>query len=296
MEQQTQPTEQAPVEQTPSFQPPQKTRMNPLYYLIPGSIILAGIIVAGALMLTKSNGSSVQTAVRPPQQYLEKNMKPIASTDHILGSASAPVTIVEYSDTECPYCKQYHPTLQTIFDTYGATGQVAWVYRPFPLYKGNPPLHSKAGKEAEAMECVAELGGNGKFWQYVANIFSVTPSNNGLDAGQLPVLAANIGINKTSFNQCLSSGKYTQQISDDYDNATAVGASGTPFTIIISKKTIDNSAVKMVQDFNNQYLAVYPTSPDLLYVSKDKHKVVMSGALPADFMNALVKELVTSNS
>lgn len=287
-------------QQTPIQQSPMQPKMNPLNFLIPGSIVLAGVIIAAALFFSRGgvqlSNVKQQAITRPPQQYLEKNMKPVTVADHLQGSISAPITIVEYSDTECPFCKQYHPTLQAIFDTYKKTGQVAWVYRPFPLYKGVQPLHSRAGKEAEAAECVAEIGSNAKYWQYITNIFSVTPSNNGLDPAKLPVLAANLGVNKTSFNTCLSSGKYTQQISDDYDNATAVGANGTPFTIIVSKAVVNDAAIKMVQDFNNQYLAAYPSYPDLLYVSQDKHKVVLSGALQPDFMNVLVKELVASNS
>lgn len=109
---------------------------------------------------------------------LEK-MSPVTKADHILGSIDAPVKIVEYSDLECPFCKQFHNTMQKIMSEYG-TEKVAWVFRQFPLSQ----LHSKAPKEAEASECVAELGGNDAFWKFIDKINEVTPSNNKLDQAQ----------------------------------------------------------------------------------------------------------------
>lgn len=92
--------------------------------------------------------------------------------DHIRGSRDAPVTLLEYSDLECPFCKQFHTTLQRATQEYD--GKVRWVYRHFPL----DALHSKARKEAEAAECAAAQG---KFWEFLDRLFAVAPSNNGLE-------------------------------------------------------------------------------------------------------------------
>src|SRR3989344_1332658 len=116
------------------------------------------------------------------------NMKPVSDSDHILGDKNAPVKIVEFSDTECPFCKRFHVTMQQVVKD--SNGQTAWVYRHFPLDQ----LHSKARKEAEATECVAELGGNEKFWAYLNRIMEVTPSNNGLDPAELLNTAAYVGL------------------------------------------------------------------------------------------------------
>ncbi len=78
--------------------------------------------------------------------------------DHIRGNPDAPVTLVEYSDFECPFCKRFHPTVKRIVDEYG--GRVRWVYRHFPLDEIHPV---KARREAAAAECAAELGGNDAF-------------------------------------------------------------------------------------------------------------------------------------
>ena len=116
------------------------------------------------------------------------NMKPISDSDHILGDKNAPVKIVEFSDTECPFCKRFHTTMQQVVKD--SNGQIAWVYRHFPLDQ----LHSKARKEAEATECAAEMGGNEKFWAYLNRLMEVTPANNGLDPAELLTIAAYVGL------------------------------------------------------------------------------------------------------
>jgi len=106
------------------------------------------------------------------------NVDPVTEKDHIQGSADAPVVIIEYSDTECPFCQRYYETLKQVISSN--KDKVAWVYRHFPL-----DMHPRARKEAEALECAAELGGNEKFWEYMDMIGKVSPLNNGLDPALL---------------------------------------------------------------------------------------------------------------
>jgi len=164
-----------------------------------------------------------------------QNIKPVSSTDHLLGNPGARVIIVEYSDTECPFCKQFHATLRKVMQSYGAKGDVAWVYRHFPFVE----LHSKALHEAEALECAAELGGNGKFWEYVNRIYEVTPSNNSLDESNLPQIAKQIGLTSADFNTCLASGKYKSKIDADVKDAKNAGGEGTPYSVILDTKSGD---------------------------------------------------------
>src|SRR5574343_1436136 len=105
---------------------------------------------------------------------------------------------VEYSDTECPFCKQFHSTLRQMMDEYGKDGKVAWVYRHFPI----DGLHPKARKEAEATECANELGGPSKFWEYTNMIYERTPGNDGLDPANLPKFAKEIGLDEKAFTEC----------------------------------------------------------------------------------------------
>lgn len=169
------------------------------------------------------NGALANTGEQPTVV----NMLPITNDDWIRGDKNAPVKIVEYSDTECPFCKRHHETLKKLVDEY--KGQVAWVYRSFPI----PSLHTKAQKEAEAMECAGDLGGNDAFWKYTDMIYQNTPSNDGLDAAQLPVFAEKIGLNTTKFNECLNSGKFTEKVNKMAEDAVSAGAQGTPHNVVV---------------------------------------------------------------
>lgn len=199
-------------------------------YSTPIAIVLAGIIIAGAMYF--SDGKKEVTPVAPAAQVSGlDNVRPVSSEDHIRGNPNAPIIIVEYSDTECPFCSRFHATMKQVMDTYGKTGQVAWVYRHSPLDQ----LHSKARKEAAALECAAEIGGNDKFWAYTDRIYEITPANNGLDALELPKIAEYVGLDVAQFNTCLASGKYDAKIQADLENAQATGGQGTPWSVIISK-------------------------------------------------------------
>lgn len=202
---------------------------------IPLSIIIAGIIIAGAIYLTKSDKlsgvkeSPDKQAATNPQEDKNSWPKEVSASDHILGNPDAPIKIIEFSDTECPFCQKIHPTLKKVMDNYGKNGRVAWVYRHFPL-----DIHSKAKKEAEATECAAELGGNQKFWEYLDRLFEITPANNGLDPARLLEIAEYVGLNKAKFEQCLASGKYAERVQSDFADGVQVGVRGTPYNVLIS--------------------------------------------------------------
>lgn len=158
------------------------------------------------------------------------SIRPVDDSDHIRGAKNAKITLVEYSDLECPFCKSFHPIMQRLLEE--SAGKIRWVYRHFPLDQ----IHSKADKEAEATECAAELGGNEAFWRMVDKIFEVTPSNNGLNLDDLPNLASQIGLDPVKFKSCLDSGKYAAHVEEDYQDGVRGGITGTPGTIIIDAK------------------------------------------------------------
>lgn len=206
-------------------------------YSTPISVLVGAIIIAFAL--TYSNGKLPDQGVatnpgQPDAAALQKqleNIAPITAEDHIRGNPEAPVKIVEYSDTECPFCKRFHPTMQQVMEEYGGDGNVAWVYRHFPLDQ----LHKKARKEAVALECAGDQGGDDAFWKYTDRLYEVTPSNDGLDPSELPKIAGEVGLNVTTFNTCLASGKFDAHIEADAKNATATGGNGTPWSVVIGK-------------------------------------------------------------
>lgn len=200
---------------------------------VPAAIIVAGIIIAGAIFMTqggiaKDKDLSDKDAGNTKEEALN-GPSPVTTADHILGNPKAPITIIEFSDTECPFCKRFHDTMEQIMDKYGKTGKVAWVYRHFPL----DSIHSKARKEAEATECAAELGGNQKFWDYTGRLFDITPANNGLDPAQLPEIAEFVGLDKVRFNECLASGKWADKVEENLKDGIASGARGTPYSVVL---------------------------------------------------------------
>jgi protein-disulfide isomerase len=194
-------------------------------YVLPITIVIAGLLIAGAVFLVGNTGA------KPTTNGSKVTARAYdAAKDHILGNPDAPVKVVEYMDLECPHCKIFNTTMHQIMDYYGSSGKVAWVARPFPLGS----IHSKAPKEAEAAECAADQGGDAMYYKYIDKLFEVTPSNNGLDLDQLPVIAKDVGVaNIDQFNQCLSSGKYTTRINDSYSDAIAAGGQGTPYILVM---------------------------------------------------------------
>ena len=196
-------------------------------YVLPITIVVAGLLIAGAVFLVGKSGT---TAPPTTGTITTSKVPAVTSSDHILGNPNAPVMVVEYADLECPYCKQFETTMHQVMDYYGQSGQVAWVYRPFPLAQ----IHSKAPEEAEAAECAADQGGSAAYFKYIDQIYTVTPSENGLDLAQLPAIAQQQGLNLTQFNQCLSSGKYAQKVQSSYNEAMAAGGTGTPFIAIMA--------------------------------------------------------------
>jgi len=210
---------------------------------LPISIIIAGLLIGGGIYMngkiTKENPTTTQQ-----QQIASENLadilRPIDVNDHILGSSDARVLVVEYSDTECPYCKVFHNTMNSIMQEYGKDGQVAWVYRHFPIAQ----LHAKAFKESQATECAAVLGGNSKFWEYINKVYEVTPSNDGLDPKELTNIATGVGLSSVAFNTCLDSGEFDAKIKADMQNAQELDAGGTPYSLIVDTKNNEYYPIK----------------------------------------------------
>ena len=227
----------------------------------PIAIVIAGVLISTVLYFNgqvptqegvNDRGQQAQAAAPAPQANQKPG--PVTSSDHIKGDTNAFITIVEYSDSECPFCKRFHNTMNQVIDEYGTDGDVAWVYRQFPL----DTLHPKNARAiAVASECAAELGGNEAFWQFTDGFYSVTPSNDRTDlATVIPKLISDIGLDSDAFNTCIASGKYDQHIQENIDEAVATGGRGTPWSIVMTKNgdtfTVNGaqpySAVKAIID------------------------------------------------
>ncbi len=147
----------------------------------------------------------------------------ITDQDHIRGDLNASVTIVEYSDLECPFCARFHPTaLQALIDY---PDDVRWVYRHFPLRN----IHAQAQSAAEASECVAEQEGNEGFWMFVDAMFA---DQSRLGTSYYREVAGDIGVDLAQFDNCVSSNKYAEKVNEDYSSGIQLGVTGTPGSFV----------------------------------------------------------------
>lgn len=215
-------------------------KVNQSTMFIVGAIIVAGLIIGGAVVYSNNpENKNVVGVVGIEENDIEEdvdieapgpdNVKEVTADDHIVGSVNSLVKLIEFSDTECPYCKKFHLSVKELMDEYKDGNQVAWVYRHFPL----DALHSKARLEAEATECANELGGNEKFWDYINTLYEITPSNNQFDMDKLPEIAKQIGLDVDEFNKCFKERRYKDKVQSHLDDAINSGARGTPYSILV---------------------------------------------------------------
>jgi len=192
--------------------------------MIPVSIVIAGLLIAGAVMFNgrTAKAPTANNQVPTGSPSLE-NVAPVTKDDHIIGDINTPIVIVEYSDFECPFCGRAHPILESVVEKY--EGKVAWVYRHFPLNQ----IHPKATPYAEASECVAELGGNDAFWKFSDIIFATPPA-----LSQLTSIASGLGIDGGKFDKCMESDKHLAKIQAQTAEAVSTGGEGTPWSVIIA--------------------------------------------------------------
>jgi protein-disulfide isomerase len=155
------------------------------------------------------------------ESYLEPLRVPVEDAGFpARGPKSAPVTIVEFSDFECPYCSRVVPTLEQIVETYG--DRVRLVFRQFPLNN----IHPNAQKAAEASLCADDQG---KFWEMHNLMFKEQKS---LELEQLKEKAARLELDVEAFNECIDSSKYAEAVMSDQEAGSRIGVSGTPALFI----------------------------------------------------------------
>ncbi len=199
---------------------------------VPIAIVIAAALVAGAILYSGSTATPAPVAQpNTPEAATNQDIvvQPVTEDDHIKGNPNAAIMLVEYSDYDCPFCKNFHETMNRIMDEYGTDGRVAWVYRHFPLTQ----LHPNAIKIAEASECVAELGGNDAFWTFSDLIFDERGVQEPTNMARMGEFAVSSGVDARAFETCFESGRYTEQIGLDIREAIEAGGQGTPHTIVM---------------------------------------------------------------
>src|SRR3989338_1958702 len=176
-------------------------------YLIPGAIIVAGVLIAGAVMYSNSGNAPVPSAKNEQAAVGQAVLDNLADDDPMLGDPNAPVTIVEFADFQCPFCRKFFETAEKeIIERYVKTGKARLIYRDFPLTS----IHNMAQKSAEAAECADEQG---KFWPYHDLLYQ---RQGELDINNLKVWARELGLNGQHFDACLDSGKYAEEVQKDF--------------------------------------------------------------------------------
>jgi protein-disulfide isomerase len=154
--------------------------------------------------------ADVAILLEPPRVAIDYN------PGRVRGNPNAPVTIVEFSDFQCPFCGQAYPVIKEILSKY--EGRVRLAYRDFPLRQ----IHPQAQTAAEAARCAMEQG---KFWEYHDLLFQ---NQNKLDKAGLVELASSVKVDRTKFESCLDSGKFRSEIDKDLQAGNRAGVNGTP--------------------------------------------------------------------
>jgi protein-disulfide isomerase len=197
---------------------------------VPIAIVVGFAMIALAIFFTADKAAAPEQVTESEgTEVANGTVRAVDDTDYVRGNPNAPILMIEYSDYDCPFCKQYHATLNKIMNEYGVSGKVAWVYRQFPL----PQLHPNAPEISEAALCVGSLGGSTAFWKFTDMIFEERTLEEQTNMVKLPDYAVEAGVEKGAYMNCLSSNQMEEKVKSQTDEALELGAIGTPYTVLI---------------------------------------------------------------
>ena len=243
---------------------------TPLSILLSSFVIAVAVLMHGGVIKIGSNNTVTAPAAGQaavPAQPSQAAQAPAAVTsgkvsvddDPVLGDKSAKVTIVEFSDYECPFCKRHFDQVYPLIKKdYIDTGKAKLVFRDYPL-----PFHDPmATFEAKAASCAKDQGGDSAYFKFHDAIFTKTTSNgNGLTKDQVFQFATDLGLNQANLKSCAESDKYDAEVKKDVTDGGAAGVSGTP-TFIIGKSdasgTIDGTLIVGAQPYTAFQAAIDP--------------------------------------
>ncbi len=197
--------------------------------LLPGSIIVAALLISGALVYNIGS-RSLDPAV--PEAQADVTKMDLVDDDVIVGSADAPVTIVEFGDYQCPFCARFFTDVEPrLREDYIKTGKARMVYRDFAF------LGPESADAAMASQCAAEQKA---FWSFHDALFATevrdgVEHNGNLNEQLFKTIASGLKLDRALFDNCLSSKKYFKEIEKDYNDGIAAGVRGTPATFINGK-------------------------------------------------------------
>ena len=203
------------------------------------TFLLVVVVLIGAFFMFTGNGTTTGNTVQQPTQQEPTTASAKVDDDAVLGDKNAPITIIEFSDYQCPFCRKFWTeTFLQLEKDYIDTGKVKLVFRDFPLTS----LHPMATPAAEAAECVKEKGGDEAYFKMHDKIFSeqnILDSGNPTGAVTKTIVYTNDDLKKWAkdlgydIGSCLDSGKYKNEILKDTADAQSAGGQGTPFFVIM---------------------------------------------------------------
>ncbi|KKQ61246.1 MAG: hypothetical protein US81_C0008G0008 [Parcubacteria group bacterium GW2011_GWE2_38_18] len=197
-----------------------------------GFLVFLGIFMRKELGITGNTDGQVAEVVdntnddepSDPAPAKPDSGKPVtvqvAKDDHIRGNKNAKITIVEWSDIQCPFCTRFHDTMKQVMKTYPT--QVRWVFKHFPLES----IHPYAQKAAEASECA---GKQNKFWEYLDVAYA---NQDKLNTDYITTIAKDLKLDMGKFSACLSSGEMASKVKKDAEYGQTLGVQGTPGSFI----------------------------------------------------------------
>lgn len=208
-----------------------KGNLDPSKFILPGAILIAALLISGSIVFYSLNtGGNAGTA-----NIKGEKVDVSVDDDPMLGNPKAKITLVEFSDFQCPFCRSFWGgAFQQIKKEYIDTGKVKFVYRDFPL-----SFHPGAQPASEGAECADDQG---KFWEFHDKIFGEQAKQGGgtiqFSENDVREWASGVsGLDMNKWNECFNSNKYQQEVKKDFDDGSKYGVSGTP-TVFINGKPV----------------------------------------------------------
>lgn len=218
--------------------------------MLPISIVLAALIIGGAFIYSRGlnlNRNSEQL----PGSSTQSNSANLIVLDTsegqpILGKNEAPITIFEFGDYQCPYCRRFYLlTHLDLIKDYVKTGLIKIVFIDVPL-----PGHEFAQKASEAAWCAKDQN---KYWEMHDELYSNADETNGLTVDNIIKYAAKLGLDTAKFSDCLNSSQYAAKVQQMLNLASQLGIYGTPSTIIANQSSlkVDGAMIRQAFETNN---------------------------------------------
>lgn len=210
-----------------------RSENNKSKFGIPVAIIIGAVIVSGAIIFSQKGSGNAPAAndktgtgqvVNDENAVTDITIPEVSENDHVLGNPNAKVVLVEYADFNCHFCGEMHKTLEKVIKEKGQSGEIAWVYRHFPIISPDSP------SLAVSSECVAKTGNNDAFWKFANKLF-----HDREDASTKKVLTfvAEVGVDVNAYSECIKSGEMVAKVQEQATSIMDKNIQGTPHIFVL---------------------------------------------------------------